>query len=94
MGVDLGNTPVANFHKHTIKEEDTVPSYLPPIPHPDQEGLQDDKQTDNDTHQTILDYILPAQHIPKHHRPDLVRAVGYTLGPNGKLTKDYLYRGI
>ncbi len=65
----------------------------PPIPHPDQEGLQDDKQTDKETHHTIPDYILPAQHRPKHHRPDLVRAVGYILGPNHKLTRDYSYRG-
>ncbi len=72
---------------------DTVPSHLPPIPHPDQEGLQDDKQTDNDSNHTIPYYILPAQHIPKHHRPDLIRVVGYTFGPNGKLTKYYSYRG-
>ncbi len=91
--MDLGNTPVTNFHKHASEEEDIVPSHLPQIPHPDQEGLQGDKQTDNDSHHTIPDYIIPAQYKPKHHRPDLIWAVGYILGPNGKLTRDYSYRG-
>jgi hypothetical protein len=92
-GMDLGNTPVTDYRKHTPSTEHTTPSHLPPIPHPDQEGLQDDKQTDGETHHTIPGFILPAQHRPKHHRPDLIRVVGYTLGPNGQLIKDHTFRG-
>ncbi len=91
--MDLGKTPVTDFRKHTPKTEDTNPSHLPPIPHPDQEGLHDDKQTEVETHHIIPEYILPAQHRPTHHRPDIIRAVGYTLGPDGQLHIDHTYRG-
>ena len=39
------------------------------------------------------DYVLHPQHIPKHHKPDLIRAVGFTLNKQGKLVKDHPYRG-
>jgi len=42
---------------------------------------------------TIPEYILPAHKRPTHYRPDLIRAVGYTFGPNGKLIKDPTYQG-
>jgi len=46
-----------------------------------------------DHHHTIPEYILPAHNRPTHHRPDLVRAVGYTSGPNGQVINDPTYRG-
>ncbi len=36
---------------------------------------------------------LHPQHRPKHHKPDLIRAVGFTLNKQGKLVKDLIYRG-
>jgi hypothetical protein len=91
--VDLGNAPVTDFRKYTPETEDTTPSHLPPIPHPDKEGLQDDKPIVGETHHSIPEYIMPAHNRPKHHRPNLIRAVNYTLGPNGQLNKDNTYRG-
>ena len=38
-------------------------------------------------------YILHPQHKPRHHKPDLIRAVGFTLNTQGKLVKDLTYRG-
>jgi hypothetical protein len=42
---------------------------------------------------TILEYILPTRKRPTHHIPDLIKAIGCTLGPNGKLIKDPTYQG-
>ncbi len=55
IGVDMGSAPVTDFRKHTPKTEDTIPFHLPPIPQPDLEGLQDDKQTSKETQHTIPD---------------------------------------
>jgi hypothetical protein len=41
----------------------------------------------------IPEYILLAHNKPTHHKPDLIRAVGYTFGPNGKLIKDPSCKG-
>jgi len=54
--------------------------------------MQDDK-VDSNYPQTIPEHILPAQHRPKHHRPDLIRAIGYTTTPEGRLIKYFTYRG-
>jgi hypothetical protein len=96
IGVDLGKTPVTDFSKHTPKTDDTTPSDLPPITHPEHEGLQDDKQivqSHGETNYTIPDYILPAKHRPTHHKLDIIRAIGYTFGPDGKLKIDHTYLG-
>ncbi len=52
-----------------------------------------DKSENPEYPHSIPDYVLPTQHRPKHHKPDLIRAVGYTLNPQGKLVKDLIYRG-
>ncbi len=44
IGVDLRKTPVMDFSKHIPKTENTTPSDLPLITHPENEGLQDDKK--------------------------------------------------
>jgi hypothetical protein len=63
------------------------------ITHSTQKGLQDDKTNNPEYPQTIPDYVLPPQHKPKHHKPDIIRAVGYTLNTQGKLVKNLTYRG-
>jgi ribonuclease HI len=90
---DLGHKPVTDFTNLTIDSD------IPPhrnhqgILHPLHEGLQDDKSENLDPPQSIPDYILHPQHKPKQHKPDLIRAVGYTFNTQGKLVKDLTYRG-
>ncbi len=76
----LGHKPVTDFsnltsdlytpHTHT-HHQDIKPST--------QEGLQDDKAENPDYPQSIPDYVLHPQHRPKHHKPDLIRAVGFII---------------
>ena len=68
-------------------------SHLHPIPHLDQEGLQDDKLDTTEPQQTIPEYILPAQNRPTRHIPDFIKAVGYAFGPNVKLIRDPTFQG-
>jgi hypothetical protein len=90
---DLGHKPVTNFNILT-SDMDTPPhSHHHDIKHSTQEGLQDDKSYNPEYPQTIPDYILYPQHRPKHHKPDLIRAVGFTLNKQGKLVKDLTYHG-
>jgi hypothetical protein len=63
------------------------------ITHSTKEGLQDDKSDNPAYPQPIPDYVLHPQHGPKHHKPDLIRAIGSTLNTQGKLVKDLTYRG-
>jgi hypothetical protein len=93
IGVDLGKQPITDFRKHIPSTDDTNPSNLPPITPPEQEGLQDDKYADPETPHIIPEYILPAQFRPTHHKPDIIRAIGYTIGPDGTLKEDPTYRG-
>jgi hypothetical protein len=90
--MDLGQKPVTDFKELPIPSPDAEDTTLEAIQQPNLEGLQDDK-SDARYPQTIPEYILPAQHRPKHHRPDLIRAVGYMLTPEGRLAKDLTYRG-
>jgi hypothetical protein len=64
LGLYLGNQPVIDLSKHKIGIEETTPSHLPPIPHPNQGGLQDNKPNTTEHHHSIHEYILPA-----HTRP-------------------------
>jgi hypothetical protein len=75
--MDLGQKPVTDFKTLQIPPLDTEPAQLDTITHPNQEGMQDDK-ADPNYPQNIPEHILPAQHRPQHHRPDLIRAIGYT----------------
>jgi len=63
------------------------------ITHSLQEGFQDDKSEDPGYPRPIPDYVLHPKYKPKHHKPDIIRAVGYTLNTQGKLVKDLTYRG-
>ena len=88
MGLDLVTKLVTNFIKHESDMEDTTPSQLHSIPLPKHEGLQEDKPNTLDQHQIIPEYILPTHRRPAYHKLYLVRAVGYTAGPDGHLIKD------
>ena len=92
LGVDLGNKIVTDFTNLNPDVEATPHTHLRGITHSQQEGLQDNKSNDPDCPQSIPDYILLAHHNTKHHRPDLIRAVGYTLNTQGKLVKHLTYR--
>ncbi len=63
------------------------------ISHSLQEGLQDEKSENPEHLQFIPGYILYPRHKPKHHKPNLIRAVGNTLNTQGKIVKDHTYRG-
>ena len=90
--MDLGQKPVTDFKTLQIPPLDTEPAQLDAITHPNQAGMQDDK-ADSNYPQTIPEDILPAQQRPQHHRPNLIRAIGYILTPDGQLIKDLTYRG-
>ncbi len=90
---DLGHNPPTDFSNHTPDIDTTPHSHHQDIKHSTHEGLQDDKSENPDYPQTIPDYILHPQHRPKHHKPYLIRAVGFTLNKQGKLVKDLTYRG-
>jgi len=90
--MDLGHKPVTDFKTLHVPPLDTDPAQLDTITYPKQEGMQDDK-ADPNYPQTIPEHILPAQHRPQHRRPDLIRAIGYTTTPEGRLTKDLTYMG-
>ena len=49
IGIDLGKTPITDFRNTKPKTDDTPLSNLPPITHPEQEGLQDDKNAAGET---------------------------------------------
>jgi hypothetical protein len=89
----MGHKPATDFSNLT-PDIDTPPhSHYQDIKHSTQESLQDDKSENPDYPQTMPDYILHPQHRPKHHKPDLIRAVGFTLNKQDKLVKDLTYRG-
>ncbi len=89
----LGHKPVTDLN-NLMADLDT-PSHTnhQSITHSLQEGLHDDKSENPEQPQSIPDYILPPQHKPKYYKPDLIRAVGYTLNTQGKIVKDLTYRG-
>jgi hypothetical protein len=89
----LGHKHVTDFNNLTPDIDNTPHTHHHDIKHSTQEGLHDDKSDNPDYPQTIPDYILHPQHRPKHHKPDLIRAVGFTLNKQGKLVKDLTYRG-
>jgi hypothetical protein len=91
--MDLGSKPIIDFSKHKTDTEDTNLYNLLLIPLLEHEGLQDDKPNTKNQQQTIPEYIHPAQHRPAHHRPDLVKAIGYTTNSGGHLIRDPTFRG-
>jgi hypothetical protein len=93
MCANLGHKPVINFRNLTVDIGTSSHTHHQEIAHSIQEGLQEDKSENSDYPQSIPDYVLRPQHKPKHHKLDLIRAVGYTLNTQGKLVKDLTYRG-
>ena len=88
LSMDLGNGPVRDFdtqlkveREHTFHQTHEnrmggTPSPTPPST--GEEGMQDYK---SDMHYTtnVPDYLLPPEDRPQHCKPDIIRAVGYTL---------------
>jgi len=93
IGLDLGKTPIKDFTtlKPDTKNDTTSP--LSQILHPEEERLQNGKPNKPNQPQAIPDYILPPQHRPTHHRPNMIRAIGYTINSNGPLIPDPAYGG-
>ncbi len=91
--MDLGNKPVKDFKTQTLVEtiqaqEDHTPQAL----EAKEEGLQNDKKQTK--HPTIIpNNILPKRKRPKHHKPDIIRAIGYIINSEGALVADPAYRG-
>ena len=88
LGLDLGNTSTKDFK--TLPQDNTEypAAQLPQILHPEEEGLRNDKPNTATHPQTIPEYILPPQHRSTHHKPDMIKAIGYTINSNGKLIPD------
>jgi hypothetical protein len=56
------------------------------------EGLKKDKEKTQ--HPTIIPTnLLPKYKIPKHHKPDIIRAIGYKWNTQGQLVEDLTYKG-
>jgi hypothetical protein len=75
----LGNKPVKDFKAQThietttIQEDHTLQSIKAT-----KEGLQNDKANIN--YPTIIPTtILPKHKRPQHHKPDIIRAIGYCI---------------
>jgi hypothetical protein len=91
--MDLGNKPVKDFKTQTHLETTTTQEdhTLQPI-EATQEGLQNDKA--NIKHPTIIpNTILPKHKRPIHHKPDIIRAIGYIINSRGALVADPTYKG-
>jgi hypothetical protein len=89
----LGHKPVTHFNNLTADIDTSPHRHRQGITHSLQEGLQDDKTENPDYPKSIPDYVLHPQNKPKHHKPDLIREVGYTLNTQNKLVKYLTYRG-
>ena len=91
--MDLGNKTVKDFKTQT-KIEMTTPQKDKTLQalEATHEGLQNDKETTQ--HPTIiLTNIIPKPKRPKHHKPDIIRAIGYKLNTKGQLVEDPTYKG-
>jgi hypothetical protein len=91
--VDMGHKPVTDFNYLMADTNITPHTQHQEICNSLQEGLQDDKSENPDYPLSIPDYVLQPQHIPRHYKPHLIRAVGFTLNTQGSLIKYLTYRG-
>ncbi len=93
ISADLGTQPIMNFdNPPTLYDSTTYEDpNLEGITQPQDEGLHDDKI--QHIQSTIPEYILPAQYRPQHHVPDIVRAIGFYVDADGRLTIDKTYKG-
>jgi hypothetical protein len=91
--MDLGNKPVKEFkaqmHIETtpMQEDHTLQSI-----EATKEGLQNGKANIN--YPTIIPTTsLPKHKRPWHHKPDIIRAIGYNINHRGTLVDDTTYKG-
>ena len=89
----MGHKPVTDFSNIMVDIDTPTHTHHQGITHSTEEGLQDNKLDNPAYPQSIPDYVLHPQHRSKHHKPDLIRAVGFTLNTQGKLVKDLTYLG-
>jgi len=91
--MDLGIKTIKDFKTHmkiemTTPQEDTTLQALEAT----REGLQNDKAKTQ--HPTILPTdLLPKHKRPQHHKPDIIRAIGYTRNTKGQMVEDITYKG-
>jgi hypothetical protein len=91
--MDLGNKTVKDFKAQTkiemtAPQEDTIVQSLEAA----HKGLQDDKEKTE--HPTIIPTdVLPKHKRPKHHKPDIIRAIGYKWNTKGQLVEYPTYKG-
>jgi hypothetical protein len=92
LGMDLGNKPVKDFKAQTNKETTTTQEdhTLQSI-EATHEGLQNYKA--NIKHPIIPNTILRKHKRPKHHKPDIIRAIVYIMNSRGALVEDTTYKG-
>jgi hypothetical protein len=93
FGIDLGTNPTTDFKNNKTDMYDTASPHIPQILVLEEEGLQDDKSHNQNYPQMIPEYILPTHQRPTHHKPDLIRAIGYITSLEGQLVPDLTFRG-
>jgi hypothetical protein len=72
----------------TTPQEDTTLQALEAT----HDGLQNDKEKTQ--HPTIIPTdMLPKHKRPKHHKPAIIRAIGYKWNTKGQLVEDTTYKG-
>ena len=88
VSMDCGNRTVKDFKTQmkiemTTPQEDTTTKAIEAT----YEGLQNDKEKTQ--HPTIIPTdLLPKQKRPQHHKPDIIRAIGYKWNTKGQLVED------
>lgn len=88
--MDLGRKPIKDFDATSISDILKQPAKAdPPAGTLDPE----DDWKDQAPKTTIPDHVLPKHCRPRHYKPDMVRAVGFYLNPDGTLTPDPNYHG-
>ena len=98
ISMDLGNKPSRNFETLLSAEISKPPDTDPEINTVDtQNGLLEGVEswkTDSPYPTVIPQYLLPREKLPQHHKPDMIRATGYTLDDTtGRLTRDLTFHG-
>jgi hypothetical protein len=90
--MDLGIKTIKDFKAQT-KMKTTTPQedhYLQAL-ETSQEGVHDDKEKSQLP--TIIHItLLPKHKRPKHHKPDIIRAIGYRKESQDQLVKETIYK--
>jgi hypothetical protein len=92
VSMGLGNKTVMDFKTQNKIEmatlqEDTTTQAIEAT----HEGLQNDKEKSQ--HPTIiLADLLPKHKRPQHHKPNIIRAIGYTRNTQDQLVEDTTYK--